>query len=195
MKKIIGIDIDEVLSETLDEVLKYNNYKFKWLPIKRKDVTDYYVYKIPEYNWSVDDAIVFFGKAIRSKSVQSNIKPVIWARNKLRQLKKEWWQIILITARAIDVKDFTEKWLNKYFLWLWDDIVFTNHFTKDSVNKSEVCEKLWIKIMIEDNLDYSRELANKWIKVWLIDRPWNISYDKKIDKNIVKFKKWNEVKI
>ena len=42
----IGIDIDEVLCETIDYVLAFQNYKIAGIPIKRLDFTDYYIKNI-----------------------------------------------------------------------------------------------------------------------------------------------------
>jgi uncharacterized HAD superfamily protein len=47
--------------------------------------------------------------------------------------------------------------------------------------------------MIEDNLEYSIDLANNDIKVFLIDRPWNQKYNSEIHKNITKIYSWNEI--
>lgn len=43
----IGIDIDEVLCETVDYVLTFQNYEIAGIPIKRSDFTDYYIKNIP----------------------------------------------------------------------------------------------------------------------------------------------------
>lgn len=58
MRKIIGVDLDEVLSETLNEILKYNNYLFNGIPITREDVFDFYIHHMPKYK--ADDAYSFW---------------------------------------------------------------------------------------------------------------------------------------
>ena len=39
MSKIFAVDMDEVLSESLDEVLKFHNFLLKGKPIQRSDIT------------------------------------------------------------------------------------------------------------------------------------------------------------
>lgn len=46
MSMRIGIDIDEVLCETIDYVLAFQNYQIAGIPIKRSDFTDYYIKNI-----------------------------------------------------------------------------------------------------------------------------------------------------
>ena len=46
--------------------------------------------------------------------------------------------------------------------------------------------------MIEDNPDYTQELAQNWIKTFLLEKPWNKG--KCINnKNIVCVKSWEEI--
>ena len=49
--KIIWVDLDDVLSELVDFVLKKNNYKIWNLPIQRKDMQNYYLHKIDNIWW------------------------------------------------------------------------------------------------------------------------------------------------
>jgi len=54
-----------------------------------------------------------------------------------------------------------------------------------------LCKERGIKIMIDDNKLFANELAEKGVKVFLLDKPWNKNYDK--HKNIIKVKDWKEV--
>lgn len=44
---LIGIDIDEVLSETIDFVLEYHKGKVKGKKIERNQISDYFLANIP----------------------------------------------------------------------------------------------------------------------------------------------------
>ncbi|MEI7558108.1 MAG: hypothetical protein WCJ45_04755 [bacterium] len=76
--------------------------------------------------------------------------------------------------------------MNEHFAGLRDEIVFANHFSAQEKNKSELCKEHGINIMIEDNADYAKELADTGIKVYLLDKPWNKRYKNGIDSNIIK---------
>ena len=78
---------------------------------------------------------------------------------------------------------------------MFDGVKFADFFTKWATKKSIICKKLWAKIMVEDNLENAVDCASAWMKVFLIDRPWNQDYDKKKHKWIIKVSGWNEIKI
>ena len=59
MDKILGEDLDEVLSDTVEEILKFHDYKIKWIPIQKNQITNYYVHDMTEYDISLDEAIHF----------------------------------------------------------------------------------------------------------------------------------------
>ena len=44
---IIWVDIDEVIAETLDFVLKFHDYQIAWKPLKREQFSSYYIPNIP----------------------------------------------------------------------------------------------------------------------------------------------------
>ena len=47
--------------------------------------------------------------------------------------------------------------------------------------------------MIEDNPDYALELAENWIKTYLLEKPWNKHVKK--HKNIILVKSWDEINL
>lgn len=190
MKKIIWIDLDEVLSETVDGVLKFHNYQINGKLANRKDISSYYLWDIKKFKLTKEEWIKYFKSFLDSKD-RENILPVQGAKAWLEKLIKIWWKIAIITARRIEIKDFTIQRLNKYFLWMRNEIVFANHFSQNEKNKSELCKQQWIKIMIEDNLEYAKELSEKGIKVYLLAKPWNKKYKNGMDPNIIKVA-WRE---
>ncbi len=92
------------------------------------------------------------------------------------------------------LKKYTEKWLEKHFANLVDEIVYTDHFTDKHRNKWEVCRELWISHMIEDNMDYAIDLAENGIKTFLLEKPWN-SHREEDHENLIKIKHWDDFKI
>lgn len=122
------------------------------------------------------------------------IMPVLWAKDRLQEIKSNWFGLMIITARREDLfKNYTEKWLSKHYNWIFDDIIYANHFHKEkSRDKSEICIELWITEIIEDNFDYALDLANKWIKAHLIEKPWN-NWQNINHENIIRVKNWWEI--
>lgn len=193
MEKIIGVDLDEVLSETIDGVLKFHNYEINGIPAHREDITDYYLWDIDRYNLKQEEGVKYFRTFLDEAQKSEEILPVQWAKEWLERLKQDWRKVVIVTARREEIKDFTIHRLNEHFKWLWDEILFASHFTANEINKSQLCKQHWINIMIEDNLDYAIEMANAWVKMYLLDKPWNKIFDPEIHHGITKFYDWNEL--
>lgn len=194
MNKILWVDLDEVLAETIDEVLKYHNYSINNMSITKNDISDYYLSNINKYNINRQQAINFFSE-ILTTSARENILPVQWAKEKLETLHKQWWKINIVTARREEIADYTHKWLDKYYPNLIDNILFANHFSDKEVPKSNLCLQKGIDYMIEDNLDFALELAQFGIKVYLLDKPWNRHYNSLIHLWVTKVYSRSEINL
>lgn len=186
MQKVIGVDLDEVLSETVDGVLKFHGYQINGKPATRDDITNYYIFNIEKYGLSKEEGIRYFRAFLDEAQRSEDILPVKGAKEGLEKLRREGWKIIIVTARREEIKDFTILRLNDYFQGLRDEIVFANHFSEHEKNKSELCKEHGIEIMIEDNAEYAKELADAGIHVYLLEKPWNRSYSNGMNPNITK---------
>lgn len=195
MEKIIGIDLDEVLSETVETMLKSHKNIINGIPIYKEDISDYYIFNIKKYKLSQEDAVRIFRNFYDQTQSNDDIPAIQWSVDWLKRLKKNWWKIVIVTARREEIRDITISRLDHHFPWIWDDILFASHFTDKQINKSELCKQHWINIMIEDNLDYAIEMANASIKMYLIDKPWNQKFNPDIHKGITKFYDWSELDI
>lgn len=192
--KIIGVDLDEVLAETVDYCLFYNKNKICWKTVNKEDIKKYYIHHMVEYDISKEEAIEWFRNPMID-DINLEIKPVIWAIDWLKQLKNKWFILKIVTARVWDLFwEYTQKWIEKYYPDLFDDIIYANHFTKEDKTKSELCKENDIFVMVEDNFDYALELAENGIKTYLLEKPWNKDIFKN-HKNIIKVKSWQEINI
>lgn len=193
-KKIIGIDMDEVLAELVDYALEHHDYKIKWKIIKREDIIDYYIHHLVDYDLNIEDALDWFKTALFSDNKTLKIKPVIWAIDKLKEHISLWYSFKIVTARDGDLFwTYTKKWIKKHYPWIFEDIIFANHFSKKEKSKSQICIENNIFHMVEDNIDYALDLANSWIITFLIEKPWN-KYRKETHSNIIKVKSWSEIR-
>lgn len=195
MNKIIAVDMDDVLSETVDAFLKDYNYNIHWKKITRDDVLDHEFENIKWYDLTFEERyqhdLWFFIK----KDTLKILKPVKWAKQTLKKFKKKWYKLYIVTWRPEEIKDQSKEWIDFYYPDLFDKIYFANLDISDKTPKSQFCKNIWAEIMIEDNLDFAKEVAGKWIKVYLLDKPWNRDYDKKKHKWIIKVKKWSEIDV
>lgn len=195
MSKIITIDCDDVLSETIDALLKYYNYNIKWQPIKRNDVTFHEFDKIKKYHYTFDERFNKDMDFFLHKDALHKIKPLKWAKEKILKLKEAWYKLYVVTWRWNNLKKHTLDWLDLNYSDMFDWVYFANADMPNFIPKSKFCLDLWAQFMIEDDLRFARDIASKWIKVYLLDKPWNQDYNQSIDKWIIKINNWDEIKI
>lgn len=189
----IWVDLDEVLAKTAEEVLKFHNYQIWWKNFLLEDINDYCIWNLSWVNMTKKEAISYF-KDFFMKWDKCKIKPVLWAKEQLDFLKSKWFETTVITARRMELKDYTLKWLDKHYAWIFQDVYFAEHFTDNHKDKSEICIENKIQYMIEDNFEYALDTANAGIKTFLLERPWNRDIIHE-HKNIVRVKKWADIKI
>lgn len=76
MQKIIGVDLDEVLSETIDGVLKFHKYQINGIEAHKEDISDYYIFNIEKYKLTKEDAIKYFRVFLDEAQNSEDIFPV-----------------------------------------------------------------------------------------------------------------------
>lgn len=172
-EKIIAVDIDEVLSETLKCMLLKHGNLWRWRELYREDLTDYNIWNIEKLWLTQRQAILLFARCQFLSWILNKIDPVSWAKEKILELKSKWFKIIAVTARLIRVKLSTRLWLKRYFPNCFDEIAFAEFFTSRERKKSDICKEIWASIIFEDNLETCIDCANNWIKCYLFDKPWN----------------------
>lgn len=196
MDKIITVDCDDVLSETIDALLEYYNYNIKGKLLQRKDVTFHEFDQIKKYHYTFDERVDRDMDFFLHKDALHKIKKVDWAIEKIKEFKSKWYKIYVVTWRWDRLKEHTKEWLKLNYGDLFDWLCLTNWDSPDHIHKSEICSKLWSQLMVEDNIIIARDIASKWIKVYLLDKPWNQDYNDD-DKNmgIIKIYDWSEINI
>ncbi len=195
MVKIIAVDLDEVLAETFRALLKKKKWKFAGTKISYDDAVSYNLREIPKLSISKKSSVRVYLWFLLWAWLWTKINPVVWAKTKLKEFKKKWYKFHVVTARHFLLRFATGIWLYKNYKYIFDSVVFANFFTRFSTKKSEICKKLWASVIIEDNLENAIDCAGAGIKVYLLDKPWNQQYDKKIHKWIIKVKAWWDIKI
>lgn len=186
LNKIIAVDLDEVLAETARALLKKHNYKIKNTKLTWEDISSYNLWEIKKLNITKRFWFIIYLKFLIWAGLWDKIYPVAGAKTKLKEFKKKWYKFHVVTARHFLLRFATGIWLLKNYRDIFDSVEFANFFTRFSTKKSEICKKLWATIIIEDNLENAIDCANAWIKVYLLDKPWNQDYNEKIHKWIIK---------
>jgi len=181
----IGIDIDEVIAEQLDHIIKFYHKKTGKLIPKEKFTT---------YNWwevwgiTREEAIEIDHEFKRS-NLFDEINPIRNAIESVKSLINDN-EIFIITSRPILYKERTEKWINKHLKDIPLTIIHSGDFQGDKLKtKVEICKDLGVELMIEDHAKYALECGNVGIKVILFDNPWNRDLK---HKNVIRVNDWIE---
>lgn len=193
-KPIIAIDIDDVLSESVKDIIKYSNEHWG-LSLKFKDYNEHF-----GIMWKVDhiEAKRRLDEYINS-GVIFKYDHLKYAFSVLNNLKKKY-KLVIITSRQRSLKEGTISWINEHFHGLFneEDINFAgiwdNVDNKDTatVTKADISKRLKVDYLIDDQIKYCIGAVEVGIKVLLFgDYPWNKSEN--LPKNISRVNDWLEV--
>ena len=180
----LGIDIDEVLVEFLEGFLEFYNETYN-KDFKKEDFKSYIFEEI--LGGTHEDAV----KLIKEFKYGGDARIVDGSIESLNNLVRDF-ELFAITARHPMFKVQTDSFLEKNFKDIFLETLYTGEaFVKGGITKADLCVQKGIKIMIEDNSVFASELAEKGIKVFLLDKPWNQDFQE--HENIVKVNSWNEI--
>lgn len=193
--KIIAVDLDEVLSETAHALLRWKKNRINGKRITWNELSSYNLWEIPKLEISRSTSVRIYLWFLIGAGLWNKINPVVWAKTKLKEFKKKWYKLHVVTARHFVFRFATWIWLYKNYKHIFNSVEFANFFTRFSTKKSEICKKLWATVIVEDNLDNAIDCAKAWIIVYLLDKPWNQNYDPEKHKLIKKIYSRNEINI
>jgi uncharacterized HAD superfamily protein len=74
MKKI-GIDLDEVLSESIEYMLEYNNHQIGRISVRKEDIKDYYIHHT--FDIDLDYSTNWFWKPMTHDKKKLEIQPIV----------------------------------------------------------------------------------------------------------------------
>lgn len=173
-KTILAIDCDEVLADTVWSILAFNTNMFNGLPIQRSDITTFFWHELPGYNASYEYAQSYRDDFFAS-SYAIDTLPVPWSQQWVKKLKELWYDLKVVTSRWLTRKQLTLDRIEKFFPWVFSDIVFwestieNHHF----VNKAELMSHIGARCLVDDWLHNCLQIADRWYEAVLIDNPRN----------------------
>lgn len=182
----IGVDLDGVLGDLANEVVKNAKTKFS-IDFSIKDITSH---KLQECTELSEEQVK---EIFNDMNVFRDMGPIPGAIKALKKLRNIGWKVHVITDRFWHSQDWTtaKDWL-KHYGFEWDYLNLVRSAEKHKYAKSH-----HIAVFIEDNFDTAVKLSSVCTKVYLFDKPYNkgdipdnairISTWKKIIKDISKF--------
>lgn len=180
----IGIDIDNVISNFNDELLKeYVKHDKKLRGTGIINENPYYITR-GMFDWTDEENEQFYRNNI--ERIASNLKPIRNAKKVIDRLKQEGNEIYIISNRDngeyTDAKTLTTNWLKKYNIY-YDKLILTNF------NKGQVCKENHIDIMIEDSIRHCVDIMENGIKCFMM----TTRYNKHSNIQIEKVSSWEEI--
>lgn len=186
---LIAIDLDEVLVDTLSGVIAFHNATYG-TSLEKKHFFSYRWWEV----WggtreeSIDKFLLF-----AKSDYFTNLQPLEDALASIEALAKDH-TLIVITSRQNELEVSTKQWITKHFPQKFKEVYIINHadWSKGgkTTTKLELCQRLGVEVLIEDNLEYANECASSTAKVFLLDYPWNQG---KTKKGVLRVTSWQEI--
>lgn len=182
----IGIDIDNVISKfnekMVEEYIKHDK-ELRNSGIINKEA----VYRKGMFDWSQEEEEQFYTCNI--ERIANSLEVVENAKLYIDKLHEDGNKIIIITGRDngeyAQPYNMTVNWLNKNNI-VYDELILTNAYNNHE--KSDVCVKKDIDVMIDDSIIVCMDCLDKGIKALLFDTEYN-----RKEQNIKRVKNWKEV--
>ncbi|MDR3600432.1 MAG: hypothetical protein P4L49_08150 [Desulfosporosinus sp.] len=176
----IGVDIDGVISDSYPVWLKELNRHYG----KNIEVIDDYdmhlVFDVPS-----DDMNNFFEGNVERLLMMPH--PVAGAKEGIETLLREGHEVIYVTARTLEQKDITVRWLTMYDIPHEHEQVLFSGFK----SKVELIKQWQIEVFIEDYQVNAKAIAESGVPVLLLNTTYN--QEKQLPKGIIRCQSWNEI--
>ncbi|MBS3088845.1 hypothetical protein J4402_03635 [Candidatus Pacearchaeota archaeon] len=183
----IGIDVDGVIVDTFGGFLEFYNERFN-SNFKTEDLIDYHIWPILGISRDKNDELI--EEFMLSKSF-GLMEPADGMKDAIENLSGN--EFFIITSRPKKLNKLTSAFLKRHFDKVDFRIFHTNDFHSENrgQSKAEICLEKSLDIFIEDCAKYANECAEKGIRVFLINKPWN--KNEEIIDGVVRVSGWKEI--
>lgn len=184
----IAVDIDDVIADLINNLILFHNETYG-TNLQKKDFTTQMYNEV--WGGTLPQAIEKVSKFSKTDYFKK-ITPIPNSLEAVNFLKKNNHTLFLITGRKDSLTEETALWVEKHFPNIFSGIYHTNHYTLNSkkLKKSQVCNDLNIKLIIEDDPTHIVDCANAGIQVFVFDHPWNQG---ELPKNATRVYSWTEI--
>lgn len=183
----IGVDLDEVIVEFSKGYFEFYNSKYK-TNFQFKDIFSYNLWEV--LGISREESFKLADEFYDSEDFDE-VELVKDSKESIVKLA-DTHELFIVTARPIRIREKTDYFFNKNFPNLPYRIIYSGDlFSEQGSRKSDICANLGIEFLVEDNLNYALESAEKGVKVLLLNKPWN--KDGKMHEDVVRVDNWKGI--
>lgn len=183
----IGIDIDNVISNFDEELLK--EYIEHDKELRNSGIINPNAKYIRNgmFDWSKEEDETFYKENI--ERIVKNLKVIEGAKEYIDKLKEDGHNIYIITGRDngdySDPYNMTKEWLQENNIY-YDKLIFTD--ARDKMQKSKKCIENNIEVMIDDSISICKNCVESGITTLIKDKPYN-----REEENLTRVKDWKEI--
>lgn len=190
---IIAIDCDDVLVDTVHDILNFYNKKYG----TDIDETDYYDDIRPERLGvaTLHEAIDRFNERLMMQE-HHDIPPTTEAIETVRRLAVNH-ELHLVTGRQQVFESATTRMVERYFAGCFTTIEHTNYYTVDKKahkrTKGEVCRSLNVDVMVDDFLDHIENALDAGVPHGIVFGNFDWGKRRPLPKGAVRCLDWRSV--
>jgi 5'(3')-deoxyribonucleotidase len=187
-KRVIAVDMDDVVIETAPSIVEYmNNTYGASMELENFYSRDPSLWNAPD----VETAIKRVNSFLDTEEYYES-PPVQEAVHALRGLQK-YHTLYIVTGRPDFTEIATRSWLKNHLPDLFTDVVFTNYFDHKKVKtKGDVCKQLNVDILIDDHIDHCESALEAGVQPILFGNyPWNSSSN--LSDGITRVEHWPDI--
>lgn len=174
-KRIIAVDVDDVLLDSAWHIINYYN-ETHGTDIQLQDM-----YSRDTTVWGVSDIDIAIRRVdvYLTSEAYTNLAPMPEAVRAISRLSSAH-ELHVVTGRGDFIAEPTRQWLRRHFADAFQTVEFTNFIRPSdgqvkSRPKADVCSQIGADMLIDDHLHHAQAVAAAGMGVILLDRPWNQS--------------------
>ena len=177
---IIAVDIDETIIRSFDVLLAHLNSKHQTTH-RREHLTQHDWERIPDISWSLEEIDCGWDELYRNNEPLNHEQHLlIGARDGLEKLAQAGAKIIAITGRGKRAHKSTQHLLSTLFPGIFSWVFYVDYRHTDITTKGELARQHHVKVAIDDNPAFLRQLHDEGIDTYGINTPWNQWADREI---------------
>lgn len=169
----IGIDLDQVVADSLPLIKEFTLKRTGKILIDE----DYHNKSFRAiWDLSPEEANRIEMEMYQQKWIYK-AKPINGAKDSLTLLSMNY-DLYIITARPILLKEETTRWINEtIFPFDENKIIFSSEEHKNNKGtKAEICSRIGVELIVEDSGKNALSCAEIGISCLLFDNPWNLNF-------------------
>lgn len=184
----IGIDLDDVLADTMPMLVMYHNDIYG-TTLTKDDVWSYQFGDV--LGISPEEAMKRIYGFERSTRLM-DVVPLPGAKRVIDSLRKNH-ELSIITARDSEFTDITKHWIARYFQDIFSDVHFANHHSPVAIprSKGDICQEFGMDMMIDDSFSNVVSCHGVCESTLLFDAPWNVN-EKLLD-GMQRVSSWDDI--